>query len=107
MKGKIVFWVIATIVGIGWDYYRHGDLRKSLIASAVMVYVSSMAVVGITMRPILPLFAVHYLSIVASWVVLVYYVWRGKMFWWVLVLPLLSVAAFVGLNFLEGSRYER
>ena len=106
MKGKIVFWLIATVVWIGWDYYRHGDLHKSLIASAAMIYVSSMAVVGITMRPILPLFAVHYLAIVASWVAVIYYVWRGKMFWWVLVLPLLSVVAFVGLNFLEGSRYE-
>ena len=106
MKGKIILWLIATVVWIGWDYYRHGDLRKSLIASAVMIYIGSMATVGITMRPILPLFAVHYLTIVASWAVLVYYVWRGKMFWWVLVLPLLSVAAFVGLNFIEGSRYE-
>jgi hypothetical protein len=106
VKGKIVLWLIVTIVWIGWDYYRRGNLPKSLIASATMIYIASMAVVGMTMRPILPLFAVHYLAILASWVVLLYYVWRGKMFWWVLVLPLLSVAAFVGLNFLEGSRYE-
>jgi len=106
MKGKIILWLIATVVFIGWDYYRHGDLRKSLIASGVMVYIASMATVGITMRPILPLFAVHYLVILASWVALIYYVWRGRMLWWVLLLPLLSVAAFVGLNFIEGSRYE-
>ncbi len=105
MKGKIIFWLIATVLFIGWDYYRHGDLRKSLIASGVMIYIASMATVGITMRPILPLFAVHYLVILASWVALIYYVWRGSMLWWVLLLPLLSVAAFVGLNFIEGSRY--
>jgi len=50
MKGKILFWLIATVV-----------------------YIASMATVGITMRTILPLFAVHYLAILASWVALIYY----------------------------------
>ena len=104
MKGKILFWLIATVVYIGWDYYRRGDLRKSLIASGVMVYIASMATVGITMRAILPLFAVHYLTILAAWVALIYYVWRGKMVWWVLGLPLVSVAAFVGLKGTSNNR---
>ncbi len=105
MGGKILLWLVLTIVWIGWDYYRHGQLRKTLIASGVMIYIASMATLGMTMRPIVPLFVAHSLAIVASWVALIYYVGSGKLYWWVLALPLLSVAAFVGLNYLEGSRY--
>ncbi len=91
---------------IGWDYYRHRNIRKSLIASGTFVWIAALATFGITMRPILPLFATHYLAVLTAWGALMLYLWRGVYYRWVFVLPLLTVIAFFGLNFLEGSRYE-
>ena len=106
MKGKIILWLAATLILIGWEYYRHRNLRKSLIAFGTFVWIASMATVGITMRPVLPLFAVHYLSILLSLGALIYYLLRGKYLWWVFLLPAVTVLTFLELNFLEGSRYE-
>ena len=106
MKGKIIVWLVITLVAIGWEYYHHRNLRKTLIASATFVWIATAATLGITMRPILPLFAVHYLTILFAWGALLFYLWKNKYLWWVFLLPILTMLTFVGLNFLEGSRYE-
>ncbi len=107
MKGKIIVWLVLTIILIGWDFYRHRDIGKTFTAFGTFVWISSMAVIGITMRPVLPIFAAHYILILISWAALVYYLWRGKYYWWIFALPVLTVLVFIGLDFLEGSRYER
>ena len=106
MKGKIIFWLAVTLVAIGWEYYRHRNLRKTLIASGTFAWIATAATLGMTMRAILPLFAAHYLVIVFAWAALLWYLWRDKYLWWVFVLPVLTLLTFLGLNFLEGSRYE-
>jgi hypothetical protein len=106
MKGKIILWLVLTLVIIGWDYYKNRNGRKTFTAFGTFVWISSLATVGITMRPVLPLFAVHYILILAAWAGLMFYLWRGKYYWWIFALPVLTLLAFVGLNFLEGSRYE-
>ncbi len=67
MKGKIIIWLAGTLLLVGLEYYRKRDLRKSLIASGTFAWIASMATVGITLRPILPLFALHYLLVLLSW----------------------------------------
>lgn len=106
MKGKIILWLAVTVVVIGWDYYRHRNVRKTLIASGTFVWIATLATFGISMRTVLPLFAVHYVTILAAWGALMYYLWRGLYLRWVFVLPLVTAFAYFGLNFLEGSRYE-
>jgi len=105
MKGKIIIWLAGTLLLVGLEYYRKRDLRKSLIASGTFAWIASMATVGITLRPILPLFALHYLLVLLSWGALIYYLLWGKYLWWMLILPIVTVLAFLGLNFLEGARY--
>ena len=106
MKGKIILWLLVTLVAIGWEYYRHRNLRKTLIASGTFVWIATAATLGMTMRAILPLFAAHYVVILVAWAALLFYLWRDKYFWWAFALPVLTILTFVGLNFLEGSRYE-
>lgn len=106
MKGKIILWLLVTLVAIGWEYYHHRNLRKMLIASGTFAWIAAAATLGMTMRAIFPLFAVHYLAILLAWGALLFYLWKDKYFWWVFVLPVLTILTFVGLNFLEGSRYE-
>ncbi len=106
MKGKIIVWLAVTLVAIGWDYYRHRNLRKTLMASGTFAWIATAATLGVTMRTILPLFAVHYLTILFAWGALLFYLWRGKYLWWAFALPVLTMVTFLGLNFLEGSRYE-
>ncbi len=107
MKGKIILWLVLTLALIAWDYYKTRDIRKSFTAFGTFVWISSLAMLGVTMRPVLPVFAVHYILILISWGGLIFYLWRGKYYWWIFALPALTVLVFIGLNFLEGSRYER
>jgi len=106
MKGKIILWLAVTLVAIGWEYYHHRNLRKTLIASGTFAWIATAATLGVTMRPILPLFAAHYLTILLAWAGLLFYLWRDKYVWWIFVLPAVTMLTFVGLNFFEGSRYE-
>jgi len=106
MKGKIILWLAITLVAIGWEYYHHRNLRKTLIASGTFAWIATAATLGMTMRAILPLFAAHYLTILLAWAGLLFYLWRDKYVWWIFALPVVTMLAFVGLNFFEGSRYE-
>jgi hypothetical protein len=107
MKGKIVIWLAATLILIGWDYYKNRNAGKTLTAISTFLWIASVATVGITMRPILPLFATHYILVLTAWAGLIFYIWRDKYYWWIFALPAVTILVFIGLNFLEGSRYER
>jgi len=106
MKSKIILWIVVTVVLIAWDYYRHKNKIKTITAAGTFVWISSLATVGITLRTILPLFVVHYALILFSWVALMYYLWKGRYYWWVFALPALTLLTYLGLNFVQGSRYE-
>ena len=104
--GRLVAWILLTLALIALDAYRRKDLRKSLIALGSFALILGFAAMGLNMRAILPLFVAHILLILFAWSALLYYLLRGRYYWWAFWLPALSLALFVGLNFLEGSRYE-
>ena len=104
--GRIIAWIVLTLALIALDAYRRRDLRKSLVALASFALILGFAAMGLNMRAILPLFVAHTLLILFAWSALLYYLLRGRYYWWAFWLPALSLALFVGLNFMEGSRYE-
>lgn len=104
--GRILFVVLLTIGAIGLEWYLRRDLRRTLIASGTFLLLISFAIVGMTMRAVLPIFLAHLVLLAVAWLALFHYLWKGRYLWWIYWLPALTLLLFVGLNFFEGSRYE-
>ena len=103
---RILFIVLLTLGAIAFDWVRRRDLRKTLIALGTFLLLITFAIMGMTMRPVLPLFLTHAVLLVIGWLALFHYLWRERYYWWIYWLPALTLLTFVALNFLEGSRYE-
>ncbi|WP_457606952.1 hypothetical protein [Nitratifractor sp.] len=104
--GRLFLLVLLTLGAIALEWWRRRDWRKSLIALGSFLLLISFAIMGMTMRAVLPLYLTHLVLIAIGWFALLYYLWRGRYLWWVYWLPALTLLLFVALNFLEGSRYE-
>ena len=107
MTARLVLFITVTLLLIAFDWYRHKEWRKSVLATVCFVWLLCLAFAGFVMRPILPLFVLHIVFVLAGWLALMWYLFKGRFIWWVFMLPVLSMALFVLLNFMEGSRYER
>ena len=103
---RLLFVVLLTLGAIAFDWLRRRNLRKTLIALGTFLLLITLAIMGMTMRPVLPLFLAHLVLLAVAWLALFYYLWRGRYRWWIYWLPALTLLIFVALNFLEGSRYE-
>ena len=104
--GRAVLFVLLTLGLIALEWYRRRDWRRSLIALGTFLFLSSLAMMGLTMRAVIPLFLMHLVLLALGWLALLYYLYRGRYLWWVFLLPVMTLLLFLGLNFLEGSRYE-
>ena len=103
---RLILIALITIGAIAWDYSRRHDIKKSIIAIAALIAIFAMAFAGGVMRAVLPLFLLHILAVIAAWGALMWYLIKGKFYFWALLFPLLTIALFVIMNFMEGSRYE-
>ncbi len=103
---RVVIFILFTLAIIGLDWYRHHNLKKSLIALATFVWICSLAMVGLTMRTVIPLFILHILFILFSYLGLLFYIYKERYIWWIFFLPLLTPMIFISLNYFDGSRYE-
>ena len=106
MITRLILIVLITIAAIAWDYSKRHDVKKSSIAVAAFIAIFAMAFAGGVMRAILPLFLLHILAVITAWGALMWYLIKGKFYFWALFFPLATIALFVIMNFMEGSRYE-
>jgi len=104
--GRVIFFVLLTLGLIGLDWYRRRDWRKSLMALGTFLWIASLAMMGLTMRAILPLFLAHAVLLALAWLALLFYLYKERYLWWAFLLPAATLLLFVALNYLEGSRYE-
>lgn len=104
--GRVVFFVLLTLGLIALEWYYRRDWRRSAVALGTFLFLSSLAMMGLTMRAIIPLFLTHVVLLAIAWLALLYYLYRGRYLWWAFLLPVATLLLFLGLNFLEGSRYE-
>jgi len=104
--GRVVIIALISIVMVLLDYFKSRDLKKTLIASGLFIYVFTLFFVGMITREILPLFVIHIVLIIVAWGSVAWYLIRGKIYPLIYILPLLNIALVFVLNFLEGSRYE-
>jgi len=103
---RLIFWILLTLGLIALEYWKRRRWRRTLLAAASFGWILSLGFAGMTLRPILPLFALHLTLLALAWGALLYYLYRGRYLWWAFAAPLGSLALFWILNFLEGSRYE-
>jgi len=103
---RVVIIALISIVMLLLDYFKSRDLKKTLIASGLFIYIFTLFFVGMITREILPLFVVHIVLIIVAWGSVVWYLIRGKIYPLIYILPLINIALVFVLNFLEGSRYE-
>ncbi len=103
---RLILWILLTLGLIALEYRRRREWRRSLLAVGIFVWILSLAVVGLTMRAVLPFFLLHTLLILFAWGALLYSLYIRRWLWWAFVLPALTPLVFYLFNFFDGSRYE-
>ncbi len=107
MKGRIVLLTILTLIFIFLDFKKRKDYKKSAIALAIFILIISLGYSGfILIRGIPPLFLAHIVLLFGSYLALMWYLFKGKLYPYVIASPLLTELFYVLLNYLDGSRYE-
>jgi len=104
--GKVIIITLVSIAMLLLDYFKSRDLKKTLIAFGLFIYIFTLFFVGMVTREILPLFVVHIVLIIVAWGSVVWYLIRGRIYPLIYILPLINIALVFVLNFIEGSRYE-
>ncbi|WP_456392821.1 hypothetical protein [Nitratifractor sp.] len=103
---RLILWIVLTLGLIALEYFRRREWRRSLVALGTFAWIVGLGFAGMTMRAVLPFFALHIVLLILAWGALVYYLYARRYLWWAFLLPLASLGLFVLFNFLEGSRYE-
>ncbi len=104
---KLILIALLTLIFIGYDYKKSKNLKKSITALAVFIFILSVGFSGsILARAILPLLFAHIVATILAYMALIYYILKNRLYWQMVILPAITIAVYVALNFLEGSRYE-
>ena len=107
MKGKAILLSIITLAVIFLDFKKRRDIKKSAIALAIFIFILSLGYSGfILIRGVPPLFLAHILLLIASYLALMWYLLRGKLYAYVAASPILTEGLYIVLNFIDGARYD-
>jgi hypothetical protein len=106
MKALIILAILATLAIIFFKYSRDKDLKKLFISLFSFLLIVSLGIVGNLTRQIIPLFLTHIVLVVAAWGGLMWYLLRGRYYWWLIFSPLVTIGLFLLLELLTGSSHE-
>ena len=107
MKGRLVFITLLTLLFIFLDFKKRKDYKKSAIAIAIFIFIITLGYSGfILIRGVPPIFLAHIVLLIGSYLALLWYLFRGKLYIYIIASPLLTELLYVVLNFIDGSRYE-
>ena len=106
MLGKIIIFMLLSLVLLLVDFKIKRDRQKSLKALLIFLYTFAIFYGGMVTRAIPALFAFHILLILICWGATVLYIIKDRLYLWIYALPLLNIALVFILNFLEGARYN-
>ncbi len=106
--GRVVVLTILTIGIIFLVYKKDKNLQKAIISTLIFGYILLVGYSGfILTRAIRVLFFIDIITLIASYFALMIYIFKRKLLWYILILPALCIALYFGLDFLDGSRYEK
>ncbi len=106
MKAVLVGVIVATLAMVFLQYRRGGDVKKLLLSLLSSAMVLSLAVAGNLTRSVPPIFIAHLVLLIAAWGGLLWYILRGRYYWWLIVSPIVTIALFLVMELLIGSGHE-
>ncbi len=106
MKALIILVILATIAVIFFKYSKSRDIKKLFIALVSFAAIISFAVMGNLTRSVIPIFMAHIILLILAWAGLLWYLIRGKYYWWIIFSPIVTIGLFIVLEFLTGSGHE-
>ena len=95
MKTVIVLAILMAIGLIYVLYQRENDLKKMLFSSMILIFIIGMAILGNSMRSLIPLFLAHIIALILAYGGLVYYIFRAKPQWILWLLPVATLLVYV------------
>ena len=105
---RVIILVLITLAIIFFQYKKEQNLKKSIIATALFVYLLIVGYSGyILMRIVPPLVFAHLIAVIAGYLAIFYYLFKDRLYIYIFLLPLITIAIYFGLNYVEGSRYEK
>jgi heme A synthase len=108
MFAKVLIFFLANLVIVYLNYKKEKNIKKSLIALTLLIYILIMGYIGyISLRLIFPLLFAHFLALSAGYFAILIYIFKNRLYKFVFVIPLITFASYFILNFISGSRYEK
>jgi len=90
--------IMAPLLGIALSYLMYKkdkDISKFLIGLLLLGMVVSLGVIGNIMRSTAVLFLMHLVAVVAAYGATLYYMIRGKVVWYILILPIITMIIYL------------
>jgi len=107
MKARVVLLTLLTLLFIFLDFKKRKDYKKSLIAVVIFITIIALGYSGfILIRGVPPLFLAHIILLIGSYLALLWYLLKGKLYPYIVASPIVTELLYIVLNFIEGSRYE-
>ncbi|KIM03223.1 MAG: hypothetical protein KU29_12440 [Sulfurovum sp. FS06-10] len=95
MKALIIIAILVAMGLIYLRYKRENDIKKMLFSSMILIFIIGLAILGNTMRILIPLFLAHIIALILAYGGLVYYIVRDKKQWILWLFPLLTLIVYV------------
>lgn len=95
MKVLIVLALFLAIGLIFTSYKRENNSQKLLFSVVILVFIVAFAILGNTMRSIIPLFLAHIMALMVAYGGLIYYIFREKTVWIAWLMPLFTLILYL------------
>ena len=95
MKVLIVLALFLAIGLIFTSYKRENNSQKLHFSVVILVFIVAFAILGNTMRSIIPLFLAHIMALMVAYGGLIYYIFREKTAWIAWLMPLFTLILYL------------
>jgi len=103
MKALITIAILLTLALVALMFRRSGDWKKLFISLALFALILILSGLGAMTRTIIPLFIAHFILILIAWGSLIYYIFKDKLYWYIITAPSITILLFILLEHLVGS----
>jgi len=107
MKGKLIILSLMTMLFIFLDFKKRKNYKKTALSIVIFASIIGLGWSGfVLIRGIPPLFLAHIILLAAAYIALMWYLFKGKLYYYIIASPILTEVIYIILNFIDGSRYE-
>lgn len=103
MKALITIAILLTLALMVLMFRRNRDWKKLFTSLGVFTLILTLSGLGTMTRTVIPLFIAHFILIVIAWGSFIYYIFRDKLYWYILASPIITILLFILMERLIGS----